>query len=427
MNFIKKRDTFIRWFTLGLAFRLLLMPFFTHLDLLTDYWVAHLTAFEHRLPSEIRGGIYCFSILHYMHTFFLKTLAIIAPYLKTIWFQPWGLPDSEGMTTIANWMNFVGSRQIFLTLFLLKVPYLLFDMAACFILLSFFETEKSQTSFLKFWMFNPISLFVIYIFSRYEIIPMFFIILSILYLKKNKCALGAIFLGIALVMKLYALLFVPFYVLSTGPKWPHRARNLLWVLAPGILMIAVAVLSGKAAEFSNFTTLPHNDYILGLNVLIHPNNELNYVDRIYIVPVVFMLLLLIAEREKPGWQTYVDHIFIFLNLFFAFSFFHPQYFFWIVPFWALKIQSHKSFLPLFLLQVMLVGVYSFHWVRPLSVYLAAPLAPEFFSSLPSPFEIINIFYPGDKFINLTRSIFTGVSLWIIYRVWYFRKEGNQDV
>lgn len=392
------------------------MPFFTHLDLLTDYRVASITAIEHRLPVNPEGGIYCFSVLHYFHSAVLWFFSLIFPYLKTIWFSPWGSVNDVGMTTFSNWSQFVGNRFIFLTLFLLKTPYFIFDFLTFWALLPLFSEKTSQIRFTIFWMLNPIGIFVTYIFGRYEIIPVFFIALSLQYFKKVKPEKAAIFLGIALVMKLYALLLIPFFAFSCSEHWKERIKFAFLVLTPGLIMIAIAFISGHFLSFSGFTTLPHNDYLLGLKLLIHPNNEQNYVDIIFLFISFYTFFVFYAEREAPNWQNFAINSFIILQLLFAFSFFHPHYYFWLLPFWVIIFDKNRYYRMLFGLQLLLLVIYSFHWMRPLFGYLCMPIAPHFFSSLNSPYEIINSFYPAEKFINLARSAFTGITIWLIFLV-----------
>jgi len=414
----------MKWIFIGLVIRLILMPFFTHLDLLTDYWVAHITSFEHRLPVEIKGGIYSFSLLHYFHAFSLKIFSFFDPHLRTIWFEPWGLPDNPGMTTIPNWLDFVSDPEIFKTLFFLKLPYLFFDIGIVFLFIVLLKTAESRLYCVKFWMLNPISLFVTYLFSRYEVIPTFLIVCSILFLQKKKMKFGSLCLGLAFVMKLYAVLYIPFYVLAISKDWSERVKHGFWILLPGFMMILFALILGQASEFSGFTTLSQNDYMLGLNLLVHPNDEVHYVDRIYLFIVVYVLLFFMAEADRPGWESFVHYTFILLTSLFALSFFHPHYYFWILPFWALILVNKRKFLFLFIIQISLLFIYSFHWGKPLFGYLVAPVAPVFFAGLPSPYEFIDHFYPADKLVNMARSVFTGTSLWLIYQLFRQRSKSN---
>lgn len=410
----KRPCTVLQLFLIGVAIRLLLMPWFMHLDLLTDYWVAHLTAFKAKLPLDIEGGIYCFSVMHYFHAFVLKVLSLFFPSFELIWSQPWGLPDRPGMTTFTNWYHFSGFRSIFPTLFFLKLPYFLADCFAFRLVLKLADNESERKFFSIFWLFNPVILFVTYCFGRYEIIPAVFILWSLVMLKEGKVRVASLLLGISLVLKLYGLMLVPLFVLTTAKGFRERVTRFFWVMGPGLLMILSSIVLKKVHEFSTFTTLSHNDYLLGLQLLIHPNNQINYQDILFLFPLFYGILLFKAEREPTGWKSFVIHGFIFFQGLYGLSFYHPHYFFWIMPFWAFVLLWKKEFGWYFLLQLFLVFVYSFHWMRDLAGHLMMPIAPVFFSGLPSPFEVINTVYPADKFLHLMRSFSTALSLWLIY-------------
>jgi hypothetical protein len=49
-------------------------------------------------------------------------------------------------------------------------------------------------------------------------------------------------------------------------------------------------------------------------------------------------------------------------------------------------------------------------------YLFAPIAPDFFWSLPSPVEVFDRYYPPDVVISLTRSALTAATLWMAFLV-----------
>jgi len=89
---------------------------------------------------------------------------------------------------------------------------------------------------------------------------------------------------------------------------------------------------------------------------------------------------------------------------------------WLVPFMALAVVEDRKFAGLFAIQVIFLVIYTFQWKQWLAGYLFMPIDASYFASLRSPFQIINQYYPADKFIGIGRSIFTGISLWMGYLV-----------
>jgi hypothetical protein len=105
-----------------------------------------------------------------------------------------------------------------------------------------------------------------------------------------------------------------------------------------------------------------------------------------------------------------------LLFFYSVSFFHVQYFFWVLPFLAVLMAHHPRLLGLFAIQAACLAVYSLQWERALTTYLVAPLNPEFFFAQPSPFERLARFTDPGRVIGLAHSVFAGVSLWLMYEV-----------
>lgn len=63
-------------------------------------------------------------------------------------------------------------------------------------------------------MVNPISIFVVYIYGRFEVIPIFFILASLYYIKTHRFYLSLLMLGISAATRLYPLLlFIPAIIL----------------------------------------------------------------------------------------------------------------------------------------------------------------------------------------------------------------------
>ena len=108
----------------------------------------------------------------------------------------------------------VGNPHIFKYLLALKLPYLVLDIAIAFLLMLFFENEKDKKKAFVYWLFNPFTIVLIYVYSNVDIFPVILTLLGFLQIKKQKMFPAAFLLGLASGFKLYPLLFIPFLFLT---------------------------------------------------------------------------------------------------------------------------------------------------------------------------------------------------------------------
>ncbi|MHB8279057.1 MAG: hypothetical protein ACYDIA_15595, partial [Candidatus Humimicrobiaceae bacterium] len=55
-------------------------------------------------------------------------------------------------------------------------------------------------------------------------------------------------------------------------------------------------------------------------------------------------------------------------------------------------------------------------------FVLTPFDHRFFIFMVGPIPLINRFYDAAKFVNIFRSVFTGISLWMIYIIYLFNKK-----
>ena len=189
-----------KWLLVGLLIRLAFMPIALHLDLLSVYQRSSLMAYSGVL--WVGAGQ---TFVHYIHAFFLLIFKPLMPYLEG------ALQGATGSASWSVWREFTIHPNVFRTLFLFKLPYLIFDLGCAFLLLAIFLDKKKGVTAVKFWLLNPVVIFAAFIFSRYEPIAIFFILLSLYYARKNLLAKSLLSLGIAVITRLYPLILLYFY------------------------------------------------------------------------------------------------------------------------------------------------------------------------------------------------------------------------
>ena len=396
---------------IGMLVRLICMPIATHSDLLSNYWDAHLIVYHHQLMVFQ-------SVIEYLHAGYLWIIATFLPPPDSLWvhipgkylLNPYINPD---IVSIIGWFDFVNLPQVFRTLFLLKLPYIFFDLGCAFLLYRMGSDRFSSRRIFGFWWLNPLVIFAVYIFSRHEVIALFLIILSLYWIKQGKHNLGVLTLGLAIATRYYAILLLPFYILSIYPSWKKRIIGLMIGLSPWLLINFVGWAFSGSFDLQGLAGMPHNSYWLSMKF------QIAAWDNIYVFPLVYFLLLLhrLYNREF-GYQSLVQYSLITLLLLFAtgYSGQSPQYWTWFLPLLAIAAVENRHLLPLHAIQIGCLVIYSFIGGRSTAGFLFAPLSPELFWSLPSPAEIIQRFTSPEVTISLARTLFSAISLWMVFLI-----------
>lgn len=398
---------------IGLAIRLLCMPFTANSDLLYTYWDAHQIAYHHQ-----QVGFQFVS--NYLHAGYLWLITSLLPPIDTIWVHLVENPELNPylglqVTSLQGWFDFINQSHVYRTLFLLKLPYLLFDLGCAYLLYKMGSDRLSSRRIFTFWWLNPIVIFAVYIFGRHEVIALFLIVLSLFLIKQEKYILGILTLVLAMAIRYYAIFLLPFFIFSIYPTWRKR----LILLFAGILFLLAINLLGLVLfgfiDIGSLVNLPHSNYLLSLKLPIAPW------DNLYIFPMVYILLLLHRIYNlECNQDSLVRYSLVVLLILFAtaYSGQSPHYWTWFLPLLAVVIAEDRDLIPLHIAQIICLVGYSMLGGRSTAGYLFAPISPEFFWSLPSPVEILQRFGSPEAVISLARTAFSAVSLWMSFMVFH---------
>jgi len=386
-----------QWLLIGLLIRFFFMPITVHSDLVSTYYRSSFIAYQ-----GVRWFEFLPLLTTYLHAFFLWILKPLVPHTVNIF----GAGGYDYVVSI------VAHSYVFRTLFLFKVPYLLFDLGCAFLFLGILQDKRKGLAVFIFWMVNPVVIFAVYIMGRYESMAMFFILLSLYYARRSLPAKSLFCLGVSGIVRLYPLIFLPFFVIVLGKKLRQRLKLAFWGLLPLGVVTVLPRLFHEVGEAEKLTKLYHTSYLFVMRL------SLGYLyDNIYIFPLGCTVLFLYAYFNTDHsftslWKT----TFILLLVFFATCFFHPQYFMWLMPFLAFEVVENKKFIGLFVGQVLCLMVYTFHFGGYTSTLLLTPIKATYFKYLPTPYDIISRYYPPATFIGIFRSLFSAICLWMVYLV-----------
>ena len=192
-----------KYFLIGMLIRLAFMPFFFQRDVLSTYQRAAATVFAGNLGADFQQFL--------THIFHSGYLFLIKPFLPAI----------ENLSSImlntdswVSWIDFNTMDHVYRVLFMFKLPYLLIDIACMFLIIRFLydgEPEKRLKVF-KYWVFNPLVIFIVYVFARHDIIGIFVTMLALLLAKYNRKYWSIIVLAIGIALRFFPIMILPFLI-----------------------------------------------------------------------------------------------------------------------------------------------------------------------------------------------------------------------
>ncbi len=400
----------IKLFLLAVLIRLLIMPFYFHPDIKTYNWQSsflkngvfniytYLVGHKQNLP--LKEEFVYFPLTY----FFLGTYQIIAgPILGS---------------NFNNWLSDASSQAIdrigtFRYLFILKFPYLILDLIIPFLLIYFFKDIKQKREVFILWLFNPISIAIIYIFSNIDIIPVTLTLISLLFFKNKRIFLSALVLGLAAGFKAYPMLLLPFILLFT-----NNFKDLIKMLSVSIGMLILIILPFWSTAFLN------SALISGLTTRIaFPAIPIGFGESL-MIGILSLSTLLFAGFTEEGKKLNQVWLYILMVLLLLFSgiHYHIQWLLWIMPFLVIFNIFNKS-----------LGRLAFVWLslaflipllyddKSMSVSLFSAISP-LFNLLPTPFLILQHIYDPFVFQGIIHSAMLGISVILVFRSFRFLKK-----
>lgn len=409
----KSLKLFYKYFLGGILARLIFLPFMFQRDLLSTYQRAADTVFNGNIGSDFQQLIT--NIIHSAYLFILKTIFPVVSGYKAI------LLNTD---TWSSWVQFISSDNIFVILFLFKLLYFFFDLGCVFLLLRLFYDNDAQKKLkiFKYWMFSPIVIFVLYIFARHDIIGLFVTLAALLLAKRQRKYWAILILALAVAVRFFPIMILPLFIIFLVQK----RRDYIIFVAIGLSgLLAIEAFSnlyfGKSVIFSLLNAEQFNYLISAkLDLIIH--------DKIFIFIAAYTIIILSFIRQKvKTFELLITYSGVVYMLYVAISYFHPQYLLWTVPFIIYVSVKDKGLHYLQWAQFIFLIVILVYWGDLVTTFVLAPFDHRFFIFMVGPIPLINRFYDAVKFVNIFRSVFTGISLWMIYIIYLFNKKANTSI
>ena len=425
-----QRPALLAWLGVGLALRLLLMPFTVSADLLAVYWRSHLIAHE----GEVFSSYLVNMGAHYVHAASLRLFGWMLPDPDVIWTDPWWWSDSSALSSQVQ-LEISTAAWGPQALFALKVPYLLADLAAGLIILAIVATAGAALARRAwiFWMLSPIGLYATYAFGRYEVLAVVLVVAALWAVERERPWWGAILLGIAVTMRGYPLLLVPLFALLSVRGLARQAAWAALCVAPfGLVMATNRLLAGTVGELATLQDFHTGTTFLAYTVPVDGTGQ-------FYVFIAFALAVygLVAARVW-GWfpsagagdpmslpasgRRPVDDLWVWLLVLhagmFALATFSAHYFAWFAPFVALALARRpqwRGVLPLHLLQVVVVLAIADTLGGPGTLLgLFEPVDPQLATSLPNLREAFLTSGRAEEVVGLLRTAFTVLTVLLVW-------------
>ncbi len=383
----------IKWTCIGLAIRLLLMPFTMHgQDLVfTNYFPMMFVKegiwdpygfISTNFPdfSSTYYGPVLFFIISAANFIFVKLLNCVS-LIKML-----GL--SIGMMvkscTTVDYVQAFSNLDLFKNLFLMKSPYLIFDFLIGGILLKLAISGKLALAAYKLWMLNFVVFQAVYAVGGTYVITTFFIIAALYAACKKRPYLAVVFLSLGGSAKLFPYLLVLPTCLLLGDDWKKRFSLLLTAGIVTILTYLPFYLSSGGAVFGFFMSSGNVQYsgmarwiLLGVFIALYSFVSIN------------------ATKDSKTHDPEKRLLYYFTVIMFLIYVTSPprfRYFVFVSPLLALIIPQHKKF-GIFTLSIILMLAFQWLTERDSQLGLFAPLNPAFLN-LPTIQEIIG------RFVNI---------------------------
>lgn len=300
-------------------------------------------------------------------------------------------------------------------IFVMKAPYLLFDVLCALILISYFNVKEMKLRAFKLWLFNPVIIFGSYVFGHFDVVLVFFLLTSFFLISKTRYYLAMLLLGMSVLLKATPIILILPIGLILGRNLSQTIKMILVALFPILLAtIPFYFLNGNYMVSAFF---PHFLGTAGANYI--DTIEFTIGKCIFVLGYLLVFYVLVKKKRtekhlllfEDSWKYYLS--FILLTYFIIFAPIH--HFQWVVPFLIIAVVKKEISMKLYIFQMFFLFVYAIN-SKALSSQLLMPINPDYFYNLKGLPEYINQFFSWAIIMRLSRFLFDFCCLFIIYKL-----------
>jgi len=363
---------------LGIFLRLILMPTTLHVDLLSASFRQYLF-----VDSKI------FRLFMLPEAFLSSYFVVIKPYIhlipevvnKTIESGQYGV-YAEATDTVDL---FARSSVAMRTLFVLKLPYLLFEVLLIPVVLGMFKNSREKLWFFALWWLNPLILYSTYAWGRYDIFAIFLVLISLSYARQKKDAKSFIFLGIAIACRESFALVLPLYLIYFHKNYVKMIINLLIAFLPTMLGSIVFDFL-KSQNSSVISTLVVDSKIFSFSIDYALKAKLGspWLEISPLLVLLPLLYYLFYRKEQRSFLNLLSFSTSVMIVFLSLSYIHVHYLLWLTPFFVYSMIFNKKILwPVIVYLISAFLYFDAFFGANVSLAMFRPLNYELFSNVGS--------------------------------------------
>ncbi len=348
---------------------LLLAPFTYHPD-------TKLTLSYPSLNKQVRD-VYRpqsnFPPFHYppLHFLVLKTEFILTKLVTSQKYVNWLITDNT---------EAVKHSQIYRFNLISKSPLLILVLISGYLIFRIVKKESKDEKRAKIaaliWLFNPITLYSAVMMGQNDIVVIAAFLLGLLFYQ-SKPKLAFLIFGLAGSIKTYPLIWAVLAAFSY-PK-STLAKKIKLAIIP-IVVYLVTLLPFISQKYFR-----QNMLFSGLaNRMFIANFNLGFQKAVLINPLLLTILLFLTFHLKNKQKNLFRLLFSANLIILGFSHFHPQWFLWLMPFWAIifslelgeKQKTAKNLLMFSLIFLSFAGITMLFNDKFLQWGIVSPLNPN---------------------------------------------------
>ena len=416
-SFITRKLLF--WFYLSISIKFLLMATTVH----PDFFFIHL--FPNRIVSHGESNVYSLFETELSHRpgfyytppvlyFFSAVQFIFSPinpgfsiYMDQAYdLYKNGNPDP---------LRFLNSHKInyFYSFFLLKVPYIFFDLGLLWLILKMAKRQNAKKIF-YLWIFNPLVLYGTYMYGQFDIIQTFMMVYGIYLVIKNKFLWGFLVLGVAATFKNFSLMTIIPTALIIGKNAQEKVKFTFIGFLPFILSTLFVYI--QAPTQAIYTLIPKY-FILKTSQISSLYANISKFTRFAILGISYLSALFLANTLKIDKINKIIGLSLFsLIAFFAFSpiiLFH--YLLVVTPFMFIYFQDKPFLIKSFFLYIGTAAIFKL-WTPLQQLGLFAPINNKLLTETPSLSQMIEKVIPYTYVSSLSYIVFFILSLFFLFQI-----------
>lgn len=325
--------------------------------------------------------------------------------------------------TLLNFLFNSSMHTIFVDLFLLRIPLILADIGVLLILCKLLSNKRKEAMY-YYWC-SPILFYITYVHGQLDVIPMFFLLISLaLLFIRDKFAkvLSFVIFGAGLSVKTHLILALPFLLIY---EWKQK-RSFIYVASMALIsagifalftlpflsegFVKMVFLSAQQNKFFAFT-LPLYEKLF-----------------LFIAPIAYLLLFL----RFSGYKRFnPDMLMMILSLVFSiFMVLAPPrigWFFWGVPFmiyFFVKLDNLRKFT--YWLLNAAYFLFFFTSKEGDGINLLQPLIPSFASAQNIYHSLYDFGLNADLLSSMMFSLLASSILIIAYWIYKYGISANEE-